>query len=93
MIYESGVCFSPIFLHNVPIRDSRHCGSAHHLVPATSTPGESYGERNTDRTKRQGVKGKKKETECALPSAGLYSGQDQIHLGAKDEMKEHDGKA
>ncbi len=40
MIYEPGVSTSPILLHNVPIRDSRHCGSVHHLAPATSTPGE-----------------------------------------------------
>lgn len=33
-------CTPPILVHNVPIRDSRHCGSVHHLVAATITPGE-----------------------------------------------------
>lgn len=36
LIYETP---STVPLHNVPIRGSRHCGSVHHLAPATSTPG------------------------------------------------------
>lgn len=36
LIYEGP---STVPLHNVPIRGSRHCGSVHHLAPATSTPG------------------------------------------------------
>lgn len=36
LIYEAP---STVPLHNVPIRSSRHCGSVHHLAPATSTPG------------------------------------------------------
>lgn len=36
LIYEAP---STVPLHNVPIRSGRHCGSVHHLAPATSTPG------------------------------------------------------
>lgn len=63
MIYEPDVSTTPILLHNVPIRDSRHCGSVHHLAPATSTPGERRGERGIetgtrDREKERGTKGR-----------------------------------
>lgn len=56
VIYEPGVSTSPILLHNVPIRDSRHCGSVHHLAPATSTPGEreTGTERGTKERKKEG---------------------------------------
>lgn len=64
VIYEPGVSASPILLHNVPIRDSRHCGSVHHLAPATSTPGERERERGTENQKikrgKEGIKGKKR---------------------------------
>lgn len=63
VIYEPGVSASPILLHNVPIRDSRHCGSVHHLAPATSTPGERERKRDRepkDKEKKRRNKGEKK---------------------------------
>lgn len=88
VIYEPGVSASPILLHNVPIRDSRHCGSVHHLAPATSTPGERERERGTENQKikrrKEGIKGRKKEmvqctffqsviTLCLYRTASEYS--------------------
>lgn len=49
--------------------------------------------RDRKETRNKEKKKKKREIECALYSIGLYRGQDQLHLGAKEIMKEHDGNA
>lgn len=68
MIYEPDVNASPILLHNVPIRDSRHCGSVHHLALASGTPGER--ERGTETgagdQRRQGGIKKQKIAQCII---------------------------
>lgn len=83
---------SPILLHNVPIRDSRHCGSVHHLAPATSTPGERAIERGAEieAIDREGVK-KEEIGQCIIsPSViaiCLYRGHGQLHLCTAEQIK------
>lgn len=92
MIYEPGVSTSPILLHNVPIRDSRHCGSVHHLAPATSTPGESESAGDSDKRQRKERRNKEEEIPQCIISPSiialcLYRGHDQLHLSTAEQKK------
>ena len=80
VIYEPGASTSPILLHNVPIRDSRHCGSVHHLAPATSTPGERDrdGEGREKERKKEGSQ-RSALSRHQLSPLGLRRGRDQLH--------------
>lgn len=97
VIYEHGVSTTPILLHNVPIRDSRHCGSVHHLAAATSTPGETERKRDRDmEERRKGGTEKEEIAQCIIsPSIitlCLYRGHDQIHLCGIEKKKEKQNK-
>lgn len=100
VIYEPGVSASPILLHNVPIRDSRHCGSVHHLAPATSTPGERERKRDRepkDKEKKRRNKGEKKGDALSFNQLSPYAFIElrlstAEHKQAKKETKNMIGK-